>query len=720
MYYSLSYCFLTKDCTQCGQFRYDRLNNDLKSDLWKLAALTSSASSLSGLENFYVKSLSAHITPSQKKQNFNHLRLSQIPGRGSSLQFSICFAPEPMVERTFGNGGALFLEMMSRMVDNPICSDLSIYLDSGVRIFAHRFVLATWNPDLFLLKENTTSINAPGMSRDALLSLLRALYTFNLSILSSLSPEAEFTLDCWQMLDTVRDRIRSNAAPIFVDTPKSPNSSNTPDLLSVSSDIQVVSSHEVEGINSSADLFTSMTNCSALHTPTGFIGSSVVASHSTPHHSSQSVDIPGPLDKSLDSCPTSPNKRNDDMDQEKEVFEDNIGHSSRQSVEFDVDPPAFFAAYDSQPSLPLSEKRVTKQPEDVSPMPLEITLRSSQCAPSDHSLFFKDSVQTPAPLAKRLRSSGDSVEVDTAFSSSSQPIETSSDKGDTKNGSSDDDCQPLACFSQPLPTASDNAGRVSSVINTNVPITPKPVFEQFGTPELRKALSDYGVRRLPKKKAIQLLNHIYDELHPYVEVPSILDDNEPTNDLKPTDAPLLDCTARGKSSDIAIAPMPACDNSVGFLNTNLFKFVLFYCTFILPSCLSKLLPKMQKIMTSHLKQLRPLSISLLVYATGTIAIDQGDAGSGSNPEKEAANDTLRTRVWECLRNNDQLYLNIVTYVPLELDSVKAHLRDAGINVGLRRLTDMLDGWGVTFTTRSRHAPRPGSDVSDPRAANYLW
>ncbi|VUZ46756.1 unnamed protein product [Hymenolepis diminuta] len=48
------------------------------------------------------------------------------------------------------------------------------------------------------------------------------------------------------------------------------------------------------------------------------------------------------------------------------------------------------------------------------------------------------------------------------------------------------------------------------------------------------------------------------------------------------------------------------------------------------------------------------------------------------------------------------------------------LRNAGINIGLRRLSDLLDSWGVTFTTRNRHTARPGMDASDPTSSNYLW
>ncbi|KAH9287333.1 Structure-specific endonuclease subunit SLX4 [Echinococcus granulosus] len=656
---------------------YKNRNIVLSSDLWNLAALSSNLESLSDLNQFYVKSLSPLIIPAQKKQNFNRLRLSQIPGRGPSasrLTPGSFTLPRSEMERIDGVGKSLFLEMLSRMVDSPICSDLSIYLDSGIPVSAHRFILAAWNPKLVLLEENTSSINAPGMSKEELLGLLRALYTFDLSFLSSLSPEAEFTLDCWQMLDAVRNRIQSNTASSLVDNPAvdsggDANFLNAPGLvLTPFFGKKMANSHEGGGSDSSVDLFASMTD----DAPSGLLKwNTVAASHSTPHlHPSLGIDVLEPINRPLDSCPASGNAPKNNMDPESAVIADELCHSPYQSVEPDIDPPAFFEGYDTSrlsvalPSLPFSEQRVTKHP-DYAHTPL--TLNPSRNKTSDHCFLFDGSVPTPAPLAKRLQASADSTEVGTGFSFSSQPLVISSDKGETgsDNSNDDDDCQFPACFSQPVPTTPANGRRTSSIITTNAPITPKPAFDEMRTPELRKALSDYGVRRLPKKKAIQLLNHIYDELHPYVEAPPILDDNESKMELQPAEASLGDCAA-GVTSDKAVIAMKPASNP-------------------------------------------PASTS-----------DQGALEASADPDQETPNDTLRPRVWECLRSNDHLYFNIVTYVPLELDCVKAMLREAGINVGLRRLSDMLDSWGVTFTTRSRHAPRPGTNASDPRAANYLW
>lgn len=113
-----------------------------------------------------------------------------------------------MKQPTSSECNNLLNEMLLKMVGTPLCSDLSICLDSGESIPAHRFVLAAWNSELalltvfltfrlnyVLLKDNAYSITAPGLNKEELLNLLRALYTFDLSYFSSLSPEAEFTLD---------------------------------------------------------------------------------------------------------------------------------------------------------------------------------------------------------------------------------------------------------------------------------------------------------------------------------------------------------------------------------------------------------------------------------------------------------------------------------------------------------------------------------------------
>ena len=46
------------------------------------------------------------------------------------------------------------------------------------------------------------------------------------------------------------------------------------------------------------------------------------------------------------------------------------------------------------------------------------------------------------------------------------------------------------------------------------PVTPRPKFESMLSPALRKELRKYGLKVIPRPKAVTLLHHIYDETHP--------------------------------------------------------------------------------------------------------------------------------------------------------------------------------------------------------------
>ncbi len=95
------------------------------------------------------------------------------------------------------------------MVDNPVCSDLKISLDSGATVWAHRFVLAAWNPELAILQDGTSCISAPGISKADLLDLLCSLYTFDQNALSTISHEAEFVLDWYVIVLSIHLRLHN-------------------------------------------------------------------------------------------------------------------------------------------------------------------------------------------------------------------------------------------------------------------------------------------------------------------------------------------------------------------------------------------------------------------------------------------------------------------------------------------------------------------------------
>lgn len=46
------------------------------------------------------------------------------------------------------------------------------------------------------------------------------------------------------------------------------------------------------------------------------------------------------------------------------------------------------------------------------------------------------------------------------------------------------------------------------------PITPFPDYKNMVTPEIKQALKRIGVKALPRKKALAILSHVYDETHP--------------------------------------------------------------------------------------------------------------------------------------------------------------------------------------------------------------
>ncbi|KAM7532455.1 hypothetical protein Aperf_G00000132979 [Anoplocephala perfoliata] len=626
--------------------------------------------------------------------------MSQIPDRSpSSIQK---LNPVPLSEKEQlpnADCKSFLVEMLSKMVGSFTCSDLSISLDSGESVPAHRFILAAWSSELALLADSTGSIRAPGISKEELLQLLRALYTFDLQFLSSLSPKAEFTLGCWQMLEFVRNKVKNYT---FNRRPSS--STNKEPIIrgstSCNSGVDLFSS-VVDSIHQSAAhiSLSQETPNSDVERPTTMSDSTLcttlpysisAACHSTPHlaESIKSANTPEEFflvpRNEAENVDDKPNEYLLSLASSPKIDPEIVDNAPDQSPSrpIDSDPPSFcedFHSFEAQ-SIPASgQKRTSRHLDEELELhtPTSVGIGTVPSAvPKDSMPFFDASAPTPAPLAERLRASVETVEeAEVVLSLSSQPLpleyHSSSDK------ENDDDCssadpRSLSSLSQLDPcTPIATKRRVTSVILTDVPITPKPDFKAMPTPELRKALSGYGIRRLPKKKAIQLLNHIYDELHPYVEVPSLIEENGPLRENYGGDSPAV-------SSDTTVSLFSRPINSQNFLES---------------TC---------GLAHETLEDSQPAS-------RGKTASDQEDR-----------NDALKARVWECLRSNDQLYFNIITYVPLELDCVKTTLRDAGIKVGLRRLSDMLDFWGVTFTTRNRQTSECGTSTSDPTSASHLW
>ncbi|BHF62510.1 hypothetical protein SprV_0200549200 [Sparganum proliferum] len=651
--------------------------------------------------------------------------------------------------------------IFTQMVGSPLCADLSICLDSGELVPAHRFVFAAWNPDLAIVQEKDVSISAPGVSKKQLVHLLTALYTNDVAVFASLEPEEEFVLDCWQLLDIVRPFSHSllsaqpsktspafkvpsegnkrlsieptvlNHSAVFLDA----NSAAFPAWTSPTPSKVLSSPSRVNRATYSGDLFAAsddsiLTMDLPLREDKVRIGGTVNAI-STPRPG------PGPPETcssvlpqtAFDRCPTPP----------KLVLPETHAGACASAAPTEPSNHLLFPSLCDgvRSPLPIAEPsplsftpsppgRVPSPPNDgfqpawtvIPPTPQEFprltspeaTFSSSDppayqlsqfgakrissppsSVPLEVSCFFDASV--PAPLAKRLRMAEEANSQSTIsperHSAPSLPVRQPnrfSPPEHHANRIDDDSEEGEMSSSQPVlssctPLKRPAHGRPSASVISFSPITPKPAYEQMPTPHLRKALSEYGLRNLPKKKAIRILNHIYDELHPYVEVPSVV--MERVSQVSPTHTSSITLQLErspGVDKENAAPAMSRPDTSG-------------------PSAENESAGNFASSTPAN-PNLRPLN---------------GLLGKARKCVEKTQNAEIQQRVYEFLRMNNDIYYNIVTYTPLELDCLHALLRDAGLKLGLNRLMTMLDEWGVTFTTKNnRKHSKPKCSRPAPR------
>lgn len=186
------------------------------------------------------------------------------------------------------------------------------------------------------------------------------------------------------------------------------------------------------------------------------------------------------------------------------------------------------------------------------------------------------------------------------------------------------------------------------------PVTPLPDYGTMRTPELAGHLSQFGVRRFPRKQAVNILQHIYDQTHPLVpetpgRMPPAYSQQEAPNDSannrrKPS--------RWGSQSDGAAEG----DGTAGT---------------------------------------RPISSS-----------DEDCAGHGA----EGSDTTLELRRF---LGTGQLYEKLLAYEPIDFQKLREDVRGAGIRISAKGLMDFLDEQCITFTV-----PRPENQRQKRRQANF--
>uniref|UniRef100_A0A224Z068 Structure-specific endonuclease subunit SLX4 n=1 Tax=Rhipicephalus zambeziensis TaxID=60191 RepID=A0A224Z068_9ACAR len=175
------------------------------------------------------------------------------------------------------------------------------------------------------------------------------------------------------------------------------------------------------------------------------------------------------------------------------------------------------------------------------------------------------------------------------------------------------------------------------------PVTPLPDYGAMQTPELRDQLQQYGVRRLPRKQAVNVLNHIYDETHPLV----------PETPVRIT-FPRRGMNA-GSDRDYRSGPMLTSGRPEPFSGSS-----------------------------SANEEPSHYSVS-----------------SRSSGEDGSCSDTSDTDIKEQLRRfferNTELSESILMYEPIDFQKLRLNLKQANIRISSKSLINYLDEQCITFT-----------------------
>ncbi|CAH8576224.1 unnamed protein product [Schistosoma haematobium] len=249
---------------------------------------------------------------------------------------------------------------------------------------------------------------------------------------------------------------------------------------------------------------------------------------------------------------------------------------------------------------------------------------------------------------------------------------------------------------------------MESVNITPIPFTPLPKYEEMMTPELKRALSKYGVKPLPRKRAILLLKEIYNQLHQYEEdEQNQLMSNKRIGSVKYNNDRQLQencidkekkCNNRLDRSKKMILNVSNNVNNVSLLpisykddtdnNNNSDSDSIVQQELLLST--SSLSNELQNLLNSKVITSDKLSYS-----------NSQDLKNLNRKQVNKIKGNINQIVLHYLKNNPNLYMNILTYTPLEFDVVHNMLKSDGIIIGQQKLMDLFDDQCITFTLRNR-------------------
>ncbi|NXV23213.1 SLX4 endonuclease, partial [Cepphus grylle] len=213
----------------------------------------------------------------------------------------------------------------------------------------------------------------------------------------------------------------------------------------------------------------------------------------------------------------------------------------------------------------------------------------------------------------------------------------------------------------------------------STPVTPMPAYSIMETPQLKKELSRFGVRALPKRQMVLKLKEIFQYTHQDV-------DSDFEDDIPSSQPPLQKSPAK-RSKQSKAGQAAGGKHAKGWsLEADGEE------------------PMLSASQESAVSSLDGSDIS---FGSQSSFVNGFEACAFASEEEEeefpasqaAAREEEKLEAVRCyIRSNTALYRRILFYEPIELADLHTELKQNGIKISKAKLLDFLDAHCITFTT----------------------
>ncbi|NXJ80608.1 SLX4 endonuclease, partial [Trogon melanurus] len=200
------------------------------------------------------------------------------------------------------------------------------------------------------------------------------------------------------------------------------------------------------------------------------------------------------------------------------------------------------------------------------------------------------------------------------------------------------------------------------------PVTPMPAYSMMETPQLKKELSRFGVRALPKRQMVLKLKEIFQYTHRDSDSEDEVPCSQPPQQKSPAKCSRQSKAGGKRAGDSKAEQMPS---------------------------------------ASQESAVSSVDGSDISFGSQSSFMNGFEACAFASEEEEeelpasqaAAREEEKLEAVRCyIRSNTALYHKVLFYEPIELAELHAELKQNGIKISKAKLLDFLDAHCITFTT----------------------